>query len=44
MDYRSEAMAALTRGKVQLESEDLAGLRYAALELRFAMEALVPQR
>ncbi len=41
MDYRSEAMAALTRGKVQLESEDLAGLRYAALELRFAMEALV---
>ncbi len=44
MNYRGEARACLQRAKVELSRPDDAGLRYAALELRGAMEALTYDR
>jgi len=40
IDFRSMARAALARARVQLASRNSDHLRYAALELRMAMEAL----
>jgi hypothetical protein len=44
MNYRGEARACLQRAKVELSRPDDAGLRYAALELRGAIEALTYDR
>lgn len=42
--FRNEARAALKRAKEEIESADGARLRYAALELRLAIEALTYDR
>ena len=43
-DYRNDAWEALDRAKHELESNDPGRLKYAALELRMAMEALTYDR
>lgn len=43
-NFRHAARAALTRAKIEMESADVERLRYAALELRFSMEALTYDR
>lgn len=43
-NYREIARAALNRAKAELDSSDEFRLRYAALELRMALEALVYER
>jgi hypothetical protein len=44
MDYRSNARTHLKRGEEELESGNTERLKYAALELRMAMEALTYDR
>lgn len=44
MDYRSEARAAQKRARIELDSGEDVRLKYAALELREAMEALTYDR
>jgi hypothetical protein len=44
MTYRDDARAALDRARTELASQDKERLRYAALELRFAVEALTYDR
>jgi hypothetical protein len=44
MDYRNSARKALERAKKELSSDDEHRLRYAALELRMALEALIYER
>jgi hypothetical protein len=44
-DFRNEALAAAKRARSLLrETADMSALRYAALEVRFAMEALTYDR
>lgn len=43
-DFRNEARKALSRAKAELDSNDDERLKYAALELRLAMEALTYDR
>ena len=42
--YRNEARLALSRARMHLDSKDDTSLRYAALELRLALECLVYER
>lgn len=44
MNYRSEARACLARAEAELKANDDQRLKYAALELRMAMEALTYDR
>ena len=44
MDYRHEAQLALDRAKENIKKNDIHALRYAALELRMALEALIYQK
>lgn len=44
MDYRNEARKALERAKQELDSFDNHRLRYAALDLRMALEGLIYER
>lgn len=44
MDYRSEARKSLARAKLELDSSNEHRLRYAALELRMALEALIYEK
>jgi hypothetical protein len=44
MKYRQDARTCVTRAKVELETMDEQRLKYAALELRFALEALTYER
>jgi hypothetical protein len=44
VDFRAEARKALNRARSELESGDDARLKYAALELRLAMEAITYDR
>ena len=44
IEYRGAASNALVRAKAELASTDAHRIRYAALELRFAMEALTYDR
>lgn len=41
MDYRNEAIASIERAKYELDSKEDHRLRYAALELRMALDALI---
>ncbi|MGO8595595.1 hypothetical protein ACDA55_07705 [Rhizobium ruizarguesonis] len=44
MNFRNEARSCVARARTELASGDDARLKYAALELRFAMEALTYER
>ncbi|MFZ2311855.1 MAG: hypothetical protein WAV82_04480 [Methylobacter sp.] len=44
MDYRNEARKVLERAKQELDSSDDHRLRYAALDLRMALESLIYER
>lgn len=44
MGYRNDARAALVRARAELVTGDVHRIKYAALELRFAMEALTYDR
>ena len=44
MQFRHEARQALARAKALLDQDDLQVLRYAALELRLTLEAIVYDR
>lgn len=44
MDYRSEARKSLERAKKNLEKDDASDTRYAALDLRMALESLIYEK
>ena len=44
MNYRHEAQLALDRAKENIKKNDIYAIRYAALELRMALEALIYQK